>query len=270
VTPDTHSRNGKGSVPDVEPDRGEPPDGRTVQPSQPASGVPLPHGGLPVDNGPPLPVGLPAPVATGASRLADQEAAPGAALVAYDSHTRTWRLCLAVAGGLGLVALVGALAVLRNYRLSQSGTSEPTGSGGLAGTLIHPHARPSYTLVFFVASLAITLMGVVFAVATHDPLAPRLRVARRRTALAVKEYGAALDQYTLKHLTVEQAHMVRGASIASMLQIERNKHLRWSHAGRAGRRAGEVGQVNSPEPYPSSFGPTVDGLLGERRLPPTD
>jgi hypothetical protein len=215
------------------------------------------------------------PVAAGRSEVTGP--APGHAraqgLKFYDSHSRAWRLRLAVGGMFGMVILAVAMALLRNYKLSQH-PAQAAGSSpeGLAGNLIHTHTYPSYTLVFLAASLAIMILGVVFAVATHDPFDPRLRVAERRVEHAVKDFDGAVKKHVLEHLAVEQKHLAQGALAPHLLQIQRQRHRRWNIVDwteRKDRKSARPAERDDSQPEPSSLGPLIDALMSVPTTVPT-
>jgi hypothetical protein len=227
-------------------------------------GQSLPTGGLQGEAGFPR---LEHPVA--ADMAGVTRAVPGVVrpeeLSFHDSHSRAWRLRLALGGIFGMVILAVAMALLRNYKLSQHpGGMASSVPGGLAGSLVHTHTYPSYTLVFLAASLAIMVLGVVFAVATHDPFDPRLRVAERRVARAVKDFDGAVEKYVLEHLTVEQKHLAQGALAPHLLQIQRQRHRRWNivdWAERKDRKSARATERDRGQPEPSSLGPLIDALM---------
>ncbi|HZK72410.1 MAG TPA: hypothetical protein VFD88_00205 [Clostridia bacterium] len=154
---------------------------------------------LPVHNDVPDPLGL-----GGNTKGAAVE--PQGKLTLPDDRTRGFRLRVASAGIVGLAGLWLAAAFLRDHALHRTVTAFG-GPEGVAGTTIHPHPRPSYTLLFLGLSYSIVLLGIVFTTGTHDPFAVRLRIARRRVTKATKEYDRAFARRVLEPLKVEQPHL---------------------------------------------------------------
>lgn len=151
--------------------------------------------------------------------------------VLCDSRTRRFRLLVAGSGVTGLAGLWGALAFLRDYALHKPVPQPVSGVVGIAGASIQPHPQPTYTVLFLLLSYSIVLAGIVFATATHDVNATRLRIARLRVAEAIADYDQAIEQRVQTPLMTEQAHLDLIDLAPSRLEATRQEHLRWAIDG---------------------------------------